>query len=152
MFYMYFERHRWPCLVKLNGKMWQAWIIVPVFMSELPDSYLSKCKLYRRKHRLEPFFAVVNDKNSKIYQKRFVFVFQYKKLKYYRLNIKGRKKMCRKNKSIERFNGLFTQGHMVGQHQRKQHESTMCKQLYIYFSASQTSRMHLKILMQRLWS
>lgn len=70
-------------------------------MSELPDSYLSKGKLYRRKHRLEPFFAMVNDKNGRIYQRRFVFVFQYKKLKYYGLNIKGRKKCVGRTKALK---------------------------------------------------
>lgn len=99
---------------------------------------------------LECFCAMVNNKNSEIYMKIFGFAFQYKKQKYHGSNINSRTGMCKNSKSTERFNDLFTQEHRVGQHQRKPRESTMCKQLYNYFSALQTSCIYSIILMQKL--
>lgn len=45
-------------------------------------------------------------------------LFWYERLKHCRLNIKGRVKAYRKNKSTARFSDLFTRCHRVGQHQR----------------------------------
>jgi len=93
---------------------------VHVFVSELTDSYLSKYKSYRMKHMLKFFLQWSMTKMVKYIRKYLLF--QYERLKYYRLNIKCRIKIYRKNKSTEQFSDFFTQGHIVGQHLRKQHE------------------------------
>lgn len=151
-----FERQKsctWTCLLELNRKIQKARIIVHSFVPELTDSYLSKYKSYRIKHMLESFLWWSATKIVKYIREDLLF--QYERLKYYRLDIKGRIKLCRKNKSTERFSDLFTQGHIIGQHQRKQHEGNlypaMCRQLYI-ISLYYKSVLHQKIPIQKLWS